>query len=138
MRHSFLLDSNVLVYVLNERAAVVELLHRVTDLETEDKPSVSAMTVYEVLAGTRPDDYERTTDLLLSLDVIPVTATVAARAALLAQWQREQGQRVAVADTLIAGTALTYRKTLVTYDLGHFSRLGVDLYPDLPPLDTDR
>jgi len=132
---SFLLDSNVLIYVLDLRRCVVDLLHRINEQEQGDRPAVSAITVYEVLTGAAPEEQDRTIDLLTVFEIIPVTEEIAARAASLSQWQREQGLKPAIADTLIAATALALGKTLVTYDSQHFTRLGVNLYQDLPLLD---
>lgn len=135
MSDSFLLDSNVLIYVLDLRRSVVDLLHRIDDLEQGERPAVSAITVYEVLTGAAPDEQDRTIGFLTAFEIIPVTEEIAARAATLAQWQRERGLKSAIADTLIAATALALDKTLVTYDKQHFTRLGVNLYQDLPLLD---
>ena len=132
---SFLLDSNIMIYVLDQRRPVVDLLHRLDDLEAGERPSISAISVYEVLTGAAAEEQERSVALLAAFEIIPVTEVIAARAASLAQWQREQGAKTAIADTLIAATALALDKTLVTYDRQHFTRLGVTLYQDLPLLD---
>lgn len=133
--NSFLIDSNVLIYVLGARATVISLLRQITDLEEGERPSIAALTVYEVLAGAAPAEAERTFDLLAAFEIIPVTEAIAVRAAIIAQSQRVQGRRVAIADTIIAATALTSGRTLVTYNRQDFARLGVNLYQDLPPLD---
>ncbi|MBU0608504.1 MAG: PIN domain-containing protein [Armatimonadetes bacterium] len=104
-------------------------------LEQSERPAVSAISVYEVLTGAGDGEQARTVELLAVFEIIPVTEAIAARAASLAQWQREQGAKPAIADTLIAATALALDKTLVTYDRQHFTRLGVTLYQDLPLLD---
>lgn len=132
---SFLVDSNVLIYVLDARTAVVRLLRRIADQEECERPFVSALTVYEVLAGAAPAEQERTVELLAAFEIIPVTESIAVRAAILAQSQRGQGRKAAIADTIIAATALTCGKTLVTYNQRDFARLSVDLYQDLPLLD---
>lgn len=134
MPDSFLLDSNVLIHVLDLRPAVISLLHRLNDLESSERPAISAMTVYEVLTGADSAEQERTVDLLSVFEIIPVTESIAARAAVIAQWLRTKGQKPAVADTFIAATALLHRRTLVTYDRRHFTRLGVDLYGDMPDI----
>lgn len=134
MRNSFLLDGNVLIYVLDARPLVVALLHHLAELEEEERPAISAVTMYEVLTGATDAEQERTMALLQAFEVLPVTDVVAARAAVIAQWQRAKGQKSAVADTFIAATALLHSRTLVTYDRRHFTRLGVDIYADLPDI----
>lgn len=136
MRKSFLLDSNVLIYVLQSRQPVVDLLHQLVDEEEQERLALSALTVYEVLTGTPQAEELAVTEFLGSFEVIPVTGPIAARGALLSQWLRSRGQKPAVADTLIAATALAEDRTLVTYDVSHFRRLGVALYPDLPTLEA--
>lgn len=135
MSDSFLLDSSVLIYVLDQRPAVVALLHQIDELERAERPAISAITVYEVLAGANPTEQERTVDFLSVFEVIPVTDGLAARAAAMAQLRRERGLKPAIADTIIAATAIARDKTLVTYDQRHFARLGVDLYQEMPALD---
>ena len=136
VRNSFLLDSNVLIWVLRGHPAVTELLHRLEDLEVGLKPATSVISVFEVLAGVLPGEEERTADLLTNT-VIPVDVTpeVAMGAAEIVARQGRAGRALSVADALIAGTALTENRTLVTYDLSHFEGLGLTLYLDLPELE---
>ncbi len=66
--------------------------------------------------------------------LLPVTAAIAERWAVLSAQSRQRGNPVSVTDGLIAATALECNLTLVTRNVKDFSGLGVDI---LNPWDAD-
>jgi predicted nucleic acid-binding protein len=132
---SYLVASDVAIWALRGRSAVVELIDRLALDDVHGAPAVSVVTVYEVLLGQRPSEQEATKRLLtVSLRPLDVTPQIAATAAVIAQQERRCGRSLEMADALVSATAFLYDLILVTYNTAHFQGLGIALYRDLPEL----
>ncbi len=84
---------------------------------------VSAVTVYELLAGTTHANKIRDANLLLSATtILPIDENVAVIAAQL--YQQMKSNSIGLADTLIAATALHYNLLIKTLNEKHFSRVA--------------
>ena len=107
----YLLDSDVLIWVLRGRQDTVALLDRLA-VESGETLACSAMSVLEIWAGAKPTEASDTATFLDALEVIPVDRVVASRAAeLLRQYKRHRDPREWV-DALIAATALGHHFAL--------------------------
>jgi len=85
----YLLDSNVLILHLRERPEITALLTR---WGVGGALCISVVTRTEILAGMRPREEERTTELLDSPENLPVAEAVVDRAGrLIYQYARQGG-----------------------------------------------
>jgi predicted nucleic acid-binding protein len=124
----FLLDSDVLIWLLRGRTETVELVERL-QRETPAALACSTLSSLEVWTGVRPGEERKTQALLESLRVVSVDASIARRAAsLLALRKRQRDPREWI-DAVIAATCLELRLTLVTYNLRDYPYRDISLYP---------
>lgn len=111
-----LLDSNVVILQLRREPWAVAHMPR----WTEEGGFISVVTRTEVLAGTHPHEEARTSELLLSLTSLPVTAQVADQAGRWIYQYARRGVHLSFPDALIAATAVAYDLTLITTNGKHF------------------
>ena len=124
----FLLDSDILIWLLRGRAETMRLVDRLHG-GTHAALACSALSVLEVWTGVRPGEERRTEALMESLQVVPVDASIARRAAgLLVSRKRQRDPREWI-DVLIAATCLELHLTLVTYNLRDYPYPDISLYP---------
>lgn len=74
----------------------------------------AAINIAEVYAGMRPGEESATESFLSSLECYPMNGTIARRAGSLKSAFARQGQTIALADMVVAATALEHGLTLVT------------------------
>jgi predicted nucleic acid-binding protein len=124
-----LLDTTVLIDVLparrNLRAILAELVERGHMLAT------SAINIAEVYAGMRSGEEIRTEEFLSSLECYPITGDIARRAGALKSGYARQGQTLALADMLIAATALEHGLMLMTDNRKDFPMPEISFYPQV-------
>ena len=125
---NFLLDSDVLIWLLRGRAETVELVERL-QRETAAALACSALSILEIWTGVRPGEERKTQLLLEPLKVMPVDSTIARHAALLLSSRKRQRDPREWIDALIAATCLELRLTLVTYNLRDYPYHDISLYP---------
>ena len=121
---SYLIDTDTVADWLNNRPEAVRLL---AVLQPEGL-AISLITYGEVYDGIYygrdPGSAERTFGRFLrGVTVIPLTRTIMKRFASIRGHLRRQGFMVQDPDLLIAATALTHDRTLVTRNLRHFQRI---------------
>jgi tRNA(fMet)-specific endonuclease VapC len=78
------------------------------------------INVAEVYAGMRPKEAQRTTELLRSLQLLPITFTVAALAGSLKYDYAKKGITLSLTDAIIAAVAIHNQLTLITEIIKHF------------------
>lgn len=123
---TFLLDTTVLVDVLRGRNGRRELLAQL--LLDGHKLTTSAINAGEVYAGVRAGEEARTTALFDRLSCVPVTCSIAQSAgALSCTWGRK-GKTLALADMLVAATALEHGYTLMTDNRKDFPIAELQFY----------
>jgi len=114
----FLVDTSVLIDVLNGKRGCGEALH---DLVRQGHMLAScAVIVAEVYTGMHPSESDATEALLSRIryyDTAPEVARAAGR--LKYDWAR-QGVTLSLADVLIAATVLRHGLTLITDNEKHF------------------
>jgi predicted nucleic acid-binding protein len=122
-----LLDTTVLIDVLrarrNRRSLLAELVAGGHLLAT------AAINIGEVYAGMRPQEKTRTEALLSSLDCYPITCAIARRAGALKSARADKGQTLALADMLVAATALEHGLALMTDNRKDFPFPELKFFP---------
>lgn len=125
----YLVDSDVLIWVLRNRQDTVQLVERLAQ-ESGETLSCSSLSILEIWAGTRPSEQARTAAFLDALDVFSIDGIIAKRAAeLLRAHHRNAGNPREWIDALIASTAIQHHLTLVTYNQRDYSYPALALYP---------
>ena len=124
----YLLDSDVLIWALRGREETVSLLENLQD-RSDGPLACSALSVMEVSFGVRSGEEKMTRALLDALDVLPVTADAARRAADLLRHSKKTKNPRDWVDALIAATCLLSGATLVTYNRKDYPYLDLTLYP---------
>ncbi|MEO6191661.1 MAG: type II toxin-antitoxin system VapC family toxin [Thermoanaerobaculia bacterium] len=122
----FLLDSDVVIWHLRGRAAVVEL---VLALAKRGRIGLSAITRAEVLLGMRESERALTLPFLDSCETLPVMAATADRAGEICRGFRGRGITLALPDALIGATALLTSTPLYTCNPRHYPMPDLDLRP---------
>jgi predicted nucleic acid-binding protein len=120
----WLLDTCVIVDYLRDRPEAVDFIRH-----AGPRPSVSAVTVAEVLAGARSATEQRRIEGLLGQLVVHSVDLEVAR--LGGAYRRSYGQShgVLIPDALIAATAQVHGARLVTRNARHFPMLDDLLVP---------
>lgn len=124
MSDSYVLDSNILVDYLRNRAEAAEFLDNLSNV-----PKISAITAAELYAGVR-EGPERTIldQLVADIEVIDVDIEIATTAGLLRrQYLRSHG--LEIADAIIAATAHKMDSELVTLNRKHFPMFSGVIVP---------
>jgi len=120
-------DTDVLIDFL---AGVEPLASRVAD-EIEAGLATTAVSRFELRAGVRTARQEQAVSgLLEGLLTLPLDTAAADRAATLRRALEKAGTGIGMADSLIAGIALTHGARLLTRNRKHFERV-----PDLKLAD---
>ncbi len=121
----YVLDTNTLIYFFRGQGKVAERLLATPRAEI----AIPAVSVYELEVGitksTRPAKRRRQFDELLeAVTVLPFDRPAAAAAAGVRSALEKAGRPIGPLDTLIAGTALAQRATLVTHNTREFKRVS--------------
>lgn len=120
----YVLDTNTLIYFFRGQGKVADNL-----LSTPPNDvAIPAITVYELEVGiaksTQPAKRRRQFDELLdTVQVLPFDRAAADEAASVRAALEKRGQPIGPLDTLIAGTTLAHKATLVTHNEREFSRV---------------
>lgn len=92
-------------------------------------PSITFSTInyYEIISGLKHRDAHKQMDVFLEFaqqcEVLPLTTAIADKTAEIYALLRKQGTPVDDIDLLIAGTALTHDRIIVTNNRKHFERI---------------
>lgn len=124
---TLLLDTSVIIDAINEKKDRRLFLRGL--VEQGNLLACCPINVTEVYAGMRPNEEERTTALLASLDYFPITFAVARLAGELKRNFGKRGSTLSVADSLIAAVAIQHRLLLVTDNVKDFPMKELQLYP---------
>lgn len=121
----YALDTNTLVYFFKGAGHVAEHLLAMSPRDI----AVPAVVLFELEVGIAKsvDPRGRRTqldELLAAVSVLPLGAAEARTAASVRATLERAGTPIGPFDTLIAGTALAHRATLVTHNTDEFSRVA--------------
>jgi len=120
----FLLDSDVVIWLLRGRQKVVE---HVEKLAGRGQLLVSAITRAEVASGMRADEERATLRLLDGLTTVPVSGDIADHAGKMRCALRKRGITVHLPDAIIAATAADLDAELHTCNPKHYPDCGIAL-----------
>jgi predicted nucleic acid-binding protein len=123
---TYLLDTNIIIDTVNGKKGRAELLKNL--ILQGNTMACCPINIAEVYAGMRPKEEARTTALLRSLQLFPITFEVAGVAGLLKRDYSKTGITLGLADALIAAVAIHNRLTLITENLKHFPMRELSLY----------
>lgn len=126
----YLLDSDVLIWLLRGRPDTTDLVAVLAD-ESVEPPACSALSVLEIWVGVKPGEEASTQRLFDHLDILPVDRDIARRAAHLLASRKRTSPRDWV-DAVIAASAILRGKTLVTYNRKDYPYKEIALYPTSP------
>lgn len=123
---TYLLDTNIIIDALNQKRNRNAALF---DLATAGHTlACCPINVAEVCAGLRPKEEQRTTALLQSLKLYPITFPVAELAGRLKREYGSKGKTLSISDTIIAAVALHNELVLITDNVKDFPMEELSLY----------
>lgn len=111
-------DTDILIDYLNDRSPVAD---RVAELIETESLQTSSINCFELLSGARPGKRgDRARDLVENIPVLPLDLASAKSAAEIRQSLEAGGDAIGMADSLIAGIALSNDLPLMTRNRKHF------------------
>ncbi|MBZ5623088.1 MAG: type II toxin-antitoxin system VapC family toxin [Acidobacteriia bacterium] len=125
---TYLLDTNVIIDAINEKKGRNRFLINLAEQQGHTL-ACCPINVSEVYAGMRPKEEPRTTALLKSLQLYPITFPVAEMAGLLKRDYGKKGIALALPDAIVAAVAIHNQLTLITENTKHFPMKELTLYP---------
>jgi len=123
----YLIDSDILIDFLNNRAEAIRLLIKFEESEM----AISAITFAEILEGLVGDrkKYLNVRKGLSKLSMLAVDANIAEKFASVRAILRKKGELIENMDIFIAATAMSHDLILVTNNKRDFERIkGLKLY----------
>ncbi|MBI3698206.1 MAG: type II toxin-antitoxin system VapC family toxin [Acidobacteria bacterium] len=122
----YLLDSDVIIDVLNHKRGRRELLRDLA--EERHVLACCSIQVTEVYTGTTPEEEARTEELLAGLEFYEVTQETARKAGRLRRDYARRGVTLSLADVTIAAVALSHQLTLITDNVKDYPMPELKLY----------
>lgn len=124
---SYLLDTNICIFLLNQRGGFEYIIQRMDGMNREDI-GISAITVAELDYGIaaskkQTDNARRLERFLLDFEVIDFNRASAAAYGPLRSYLQSQGTPIGPMDFLIAAHALALNAILVTNNTREFERV---------------
>lgn len=117
---AILIDSDVLIYCLREHTKA-DFLDTLQQFLRNDVPlAISHINIFEILAGSRPQEIKTHTAFLQRFPLIPINAGASVRAAAWYRRYRKKGVTLSIGDLLIAGIAKNNEMQLLTLNKKHF------------------
>lgn len=123
---NYLLDSDVLIWLLRGRKDTVDLVDELSD---EGSPACSVLSQYEVEVGMLAHEKATTKQLFETLTVMQIDTAVASQAAEFVRRYKTKGKTLDPFDALIAATCVVNDLILVTYNPKHFPMPELRKYP---------
>jgi predicted nucleic acid-binding protein len=127
MAFTCLLDTNVIIDVINGRNGRAEFLEELVEKGT--LLACCPINITEVYMGIRPHEAEKTEAFLASLEFYPVTPEIAKYAGDLYREHRRKGLTLTLPDLTIAAVAITNKLQLATDNSRDFPMTALRLYP---------
>jgi len=124
---TYLLDTSVIIDAINDKKGRRQLLRDL--IEQGNTLGCCPINITEVYTGLRPNEEQATRRFLQSLNLYPLTFSVAELAGLLKRDYGKKGQTLNLGDVLIAATALQNGLPLLTDNTKDFPMKDLVLYP---------
>ena len=123
----YLLDTNICIFLLNQRQGYERIVQRMDGLERR-QVGLSAITVAELEFGVaasqrQGDNFQRLERFLVDFEVLPFDRDAAKPYGALRKVLQAQGTPIGPLDFLIAAHALALKARLVTNNTGEFLRV---------------
>lgn len=98
-------------------------------LQTETRLTTTPINAYELYHGAyastrKQENLEKVRNLLKTLETLTINEETCEIAGNIRATLESQGIKIGDADSLIAGIALNYKETIITRNIGHFSRIN--------------
>jgi tRNA(fMet)-specific endonuclease VapC len=121
----YVLDTNTLIYYFKNQGQVAQKLAAVAPQEI----IISTIVLFELQVGiaksTSPSKrIQQLQQLLSRVSVVPFDRAAATAAATIRAQLEQQGMPIGPIDGLIAGVAVARQATIVTRNIGEFSRVA--------------
>lgn len=113
----YLLDTNILVWVLRENKIYVDVYR---ELKRASTLYISTITIAEIYKNVYPAELVGTEEVLSEFEVWDITAPIAKQGGLYWQQYSKNISNLNILDCLIAATAKEYSLVLVTLNTRHF------------------
>ena len=127
VRQGVLLDTSVLIDLLHRRKEPIALIR---DLAIHGFVlATSSINIAELYAGMRTEEETATAKLIEGLECLPLTPEIAKSAGNIVAARRRIGKTHALADMMIAATAIEHGYRLLTDNRRDFEIPEVDLFP---------
>jgi tRNA(fMet)-specific endonuclease VapC len=124
---TYLLDTNVIIDVLNGKHRRTELLDALID--QGGLLAYCPINISEIYAGIRAREVTKTEQFLESLEYYEITRGIAKQAGILKRDYSKQGHTLTLADTLIAAVCIKNDLVLITDNRKHFPMPELQQYP---------
>ena len=120
------LDSDFLVAFLRGYPEAGKTMNNL--LQTETRLTTTPINAYELYHGAyastrKQENLEKVRNLLKTLEILTINDETCEIAGNIRATLESQGVKIGDADSLIAGIALNYKETIITRNVGHFSRI---------------
>ena len=120
----YLLDTDVLIWILRDRKEIVEKASQLKELATL---CTSVISIAEIYKNIFPSELTTTEDFLDQHIIYDVDQKIAKIAGLYWQQYSKQLKSLSLADCLIAATANVHNLTLVTLNTKHFPMKDIEV-----------
>jgi tRNA(fMet)-specific endonuclease VapC len=120
----YLLDTNTLIYLFNERGAVMQRLRSTPALQIKLATPVLFELEFGTAKSAKPDKQRQQIDEVLRVyEILPIDYASAKSAGQLRCTLESVGTPIGTVDLLIAGIALAHNLTVVTRNTKEFARV---------------
>lgn len=120
----YLLDTDVLIWVLRGNKKYVSLLEKLKD---KGSIAISTITIAEIYKNIFPSELIPTESFINQLEIINVTATVAKQAGFYWQQYVKRFKNLNLIDCIIAATCKEKNCALVTLNKRHYPMTDIKL-----------
>lgn len=124
----YLIDTDVLIWVLRGNKKYEELLQQ---LKSQDTLSISTITIAEIYKNIFPSEIVKTENLLNEFLIWDVNSLIAKQAGFYWQQYSKQLKNLSLMDCLIAGCANVNNLTLVSLNTKHFPMKDIQMLDSL-------
>lgn len=122
---TILLDSSVLIDILNGLKKRKELIHQL--IEEGYFIATCSIIVSEIYAGMLPREQEKTDRFLSHMEYFEINFNIARKAGILKHEWARKGHTLTLSDTIIASLAIERNLMLITDNIKHFPMKELDL-----------